>query len=316
IGEMANAVQVFKENAIERVRLEEEQRQADIRAQEEKRAFMMSTADNLEKSVGESILMVVNRSQKILDVSQRMGDSIDKSTSGSFSVAEASLETASDVEIVAAATTQLTASVQEISSMVAESSRVANSAVGEANDVNQKIQGLNAAAQKIGEVVQLITDIAEQTNLLALNATIEAARAGDAGKGFAVVASEVKNLANQTAKATDEIGAQIGKIQNETRQSVEAIDGITHTIGEIDKVSTAVAAAVEEQQAATSEIAGTIARVSQSASLVADQIGKVTQSSAKSYSSAISVIWAAKDLEKPTSNVKNQIDEFLRSIRE
>lgn len=315
IRKMAEAVQIFKENAIERNRLESEQEQLKTHAENEKRSSMNGLADKLEGTVSSSINLVSQRSRDILSAANGMGSSIDKTASGSMEVAEASIETSADVQTVASATTELASSIQEISRQVDNASEIAGNAVKEANDVNIKMQGLNEAAQKIGDVVNMITDIAEQTNLLALNATIEAARAGDAGKGFAVVASEVKNLANQTAKATDEIGSQISKIQTETSESVEAIESITDIITKIDQVSTSISAAVEEQGAATGEIARTVERVNSSARIVADRIAGVTRASAQSYGSAIKVIWAAQDLEAPTQNVQSGVDEFLKSIR-
>ena len=315
IGSMAKAVEIFKTNAIQVKKMEAEQVEQAQEAEVEKKAAMDQMADNLEETVGASMKTIIDRSNNILEIASGMGGSINKTASGSLQVAEASMATSQDVEAVAAAKTELSSSIQEISQQVATSSQIATSAVNEANEVNAKIQGLNVAAQKIGEVVSMITDIAEQTNLLALNATIEAARAGDAGKGFAVVASEVKNLASQTAKATDEIDQQIGKIQAETRESVVAIESITKTITNIDEVVTSISAAVEEQGAATSEIAHTVERVNGSARVVADRIAGVTLNSAQSYGSSIKVLWAATDLDKPAKVMQTDLSEFLDNVR-
>lgn len=200
--------------------------------------------------------------------------------------------------------------IQDNPNKLGEKHKMANAPDG--SDYS-KIRGLNETAQKIGDVVSMITDIAEQTNLLALNATIEATRAGDAGKGFAVVASEVKNLANQTATATDQISNQIKKIQIETQESADAIESITGTITSIDEVVTSISAAVEEQGAATSEIAQTVEPVNGSSKLVANRIAKVTQNSAHTYGSAIKVLWASDDLDKPLKIIKTELDEFLKS---
>lgn len=198
---------------------------------------------------------------------------------------------------VATATEQMTSSINEITQQVTRSTEIAESAVDEAGRANEMIQGLEKAGQKIGEVVSLITDIAEQTNLLALNATIEAARAGDAGKGFAVVASEVKNLANQTAKATEEIGSQIGGIQGATRESVTAVQGIAKTISEISEIATVISAAMEEQSAATQEVVGNITGVS--------------EASAETGSAANDVLQAAGELSKQAVNLTGKIDDFI-----
>ncbi|MBT6363973.1 MAG: HAMP domain-containing protein, partial [Rhodospirillaceae bacterium] len=315
IGDMAEAVEVFKNNALESDRLKADQERLKQEAEEEKRSTMNQMADELDQSVGTSVKTIVTGSTNIFDIATAMGGSINRTSSGSLEVAEASISTSHDVESAAAATAELSASIQEISRQVAQSSTVANSAVREAEEVNTKIQGLNDAALKIGEVVGMITDIAEQTNLLALNATIEAARAGDAGKGFAVVASEVKNLASQTSKATDEISEQISKVQSETRESMNAIQNVTNTITNIDEIVTSISAAVEEQSAATSEIAQTVERVDQSAKLVASRIANVTQKSAQSYGSAIKVLWAAEELDAPTKKMQGDLTEFLETVR-
>ena len=199
---------------------------------------------------------------------------------------------------VASATEEMTSSIQEIAQQVSRSTEIAQGAVDEAGRADEMIQGLDKAGQKIGEVVSLITDIAEQTNLLALNATIEAARAGDAGKGFAVVASEVKNLANQTARATDEIGAQIGGIQTATRDAVDAVQGIARTISEISEIATVISSAMEEQSAATQEVAGNISGVS--------------EASAETGSAANDVLQAAGDLSRQAEELTGKIEAFIK----
>lgn len=245
-----------------------------------------------------------------------MGRRIDTSTSRSLEVAEASNRTSDNVATVAEATEHLLRSITEISQQVAQSTEVTSHAVEEANHVTIMIRGLNAAAQKIGAVVKMITDIAGQTNLLALNATIEAARAGDAGKGFAVVAAEVKNLANQTARATEEISGQISGIQAETQIAVDAITAIGKTITGVSKIAATIASAVEEQNVSTDEIVRNVRTLSTDAEAVRTRILDVTRSSAASYGSAIQVLWAARDLDKPTHVLETEVDAFLARVRQ
>ena len=251
IGKMAEAVQVFKENAIRVNEMEGEQEEAKRRAEAEKRAAMNQMADEFQASVGGVVDTVASAATQMQATAQSMSSTAEQTSRQSTAVAAAAEQASANVQTVASAAEELASSVAEIGRQVAQSSEIAATAVKDAQHTDQQIQGLAQAASKIGEVVALITDIADQTNLLALNATIEAARAGDAGKGFAVVASEVKNLANQTAKATDEISGQIGGIQCATKDAVTAIQGIGKTIGEIDEIASTIAAAVEEQGAAT-----------------------------------------------------------------
>jgi methyl-accepting chemotaxis protein len=216
---------------------------------------------------------------------------------------------------VASATEELSASIGEITNQVTESTRIVGDAVHQANDTNSKVQGLAQAAEKIGEVVRLINDIAGQTNLLALNATIEAARAGEAGKGFAVVASEVKTLATQTAKATEEIAAQVRAIQEATASSAEAIGSITKTISRVSEISTTIASAVEEQGAATQEISRNVQQAAQGTQEVSSNIGAVTSAAQQTGSAANEVLQSASELSRNGEMLKSQVEEFLRTVR-
>ena len=316
IGHMADAVQVFKDNAIRVKQMEADQEEQKRRGEEEKRRMMNDMADDLEGQLKSVIETLTARSGDIIGTIGSMGKKIDNTSSRSLNMADAAERTRSNVSTVSAAAEQLAGSISEISRQVSHSSQIATQAVTDAHNTNEKIQGLAKAADKIGEVVEMITDIAEQTNLLALNATIEAARAGDAGKGFAVVASEVKNLANQTAKATEEISAQIGGIQGATQEAVTAIQGIGKTIGEIDEIGAGIAAAIEEQGTATQEISRNVKDVNDATELLSDNTVQITQASAASYSSVIKVVWAAEDLESPTKTIAREVDSFIKKIRE
>jgi len=219
------------------------------------------------------------------------------------------------VQTVASAAEQLTASISEISRQVLQSSRITERAVADARRTDTVVRALSDGAQKIGDVVGLITSIAGQTNLLALNATIEAARAGDAGRGFAVVASEVKNLAQQTAKATDEIGAQIGQIQTATGEAVEAIRAITGVIEEVSTIATAIASAVEQQGAATAEIARNVQQTAVSAHEVTSNIAGVSQAANDTGAAAAQVLSAAEGLSRQAATLTDEVNEFAAGIR-
>ncbi|HLB79979.1 MAG TPA: globin-coupled sensor protein [Dongiaceae bacterium] len=272
-------------------------------------------AKNFEGSVKGIVDTVSSAATELQSSAQSMSATAEETSRQSTAVAAASEEASTNVQTVASATEELSASVAEISRQVTQSTQIAAKAVADAQATNRTVENLDAAAKKIGEVVQLISDIASQTNLLALNATIEAARAGEAGKGFAVVASEVKSLANQTARATEDIGAQIRAIQSEVGQSVTAIKGIGATIQEISEISTAIATAVEEQGAATQEIARNVQQAAAGTQEVSTNITGVTQAAGETGQAAGQVLSAAEELGRQSNVLQKQVDQFIASIR-
>jgi methyl-accepting chemotaxis protein len=315
VGEVAQAVAVFKDGLAETARLRQEQEEAKQRGESERREAMLALASRFEQTVGGVVSEVISSAQQLQVTAQTMTATAEETSRQSTAVAAASEQTTQNVQTVASATEELSASIHEISGQVTESSRIVADAVRQADETNAKVQSLAAAAQKIGDVVRLISDIAGQTNLLALNATIEAARAGEAGKGFAVVASEVKTLATQTAKATDEIGGQIRAIQEATGASAEAIAAITVTINRVNEISTAIASAVEEQGAATQEISRNVQQAAQGTTEVSSNIASVTQAAGETGAAASQVLTAAGALSRGGAALKEQVGEFLRTIR-
>ena len=314
IGAIARAVQVFKDNAIEKERLDAAQakEQAAKEAQAERLMNLCSTFDKTAASALESVASAANEMQS---TAESMTATADETNQQAGSVAVASEQATGNVQTVATATEEMSTSIAEIGRQVEQSATIAQRAVEEAKKTNGTVQGLADAAEKIGAVVELITGIAEQTNLLALNATIEAARAGDAGKGFAVVASEVKSLANQTAKATEEIGAQIAGIQSAAGEAVEAIGGIGTTITEVDEIATAIAAAVEEQGAATQEIARNVQEAAKGTQEVTNNISGVSQGAEETGKSANQVLEAAGQLSAQSEELRGAVDKFLADIK-
>jgi len=272
-------------------------------------------ADKFEASVKAVVETVSSAATEMRASAESLAASAEETTRQSAAVAAASEEASGNVSTVASAAEEMTSSIKEINVQVSNSLEIAKRAVGEAEDTNQTIQGLANSGDKIGEVIGLIRDIAEQTNLLALNATIESARAGEAGKGFAVVANEVKSLANQTSKATEEIGAQIGAMQSQIGESVESIKRIGGTIQDISSASDAIAAAVEMQDAATKEIARSVEEAATGVKEVTTNIAGVNDAAAQTGEAATQVLDAAGEVAKQGSSLSATVDEFLQQIR-
>jgi methyl-accepting chemotaxis protein len=315
IGVMAGAVQVFKDNMIETDRLRLEQEEAKKRAETERRQAMLDLADKFEASVGHVVESVTSAATELQATAQSLSATAEETSQQSNAVAAASEQMTQNVQTVASATEELSSSIREIGNQVTESSRIVGTAVTQADDTNAKVKTLAEAAQKIGDVVTLINEIAAQTNLLALNATIEAARAGEAGKGFAVVASEVKNLATQTAKATEEIAGQVRAIQEATGTSAQAIESIAQTINRVNEISTTIASAVEEQGAATQEIARNVQEASTGTAEVTNNISGVTQASQQTSAGSTQVLSAASELAKNGEKLRQEVDSFLATVR-
>jgi methyl-accepting chemotaxis protein len=315
IGSMAAALGVFKDSMLEADRLRAEQEEVKQRSETERRKAMLDLADQFEANVGGVVGSVTTASEKLQSTAQGMSATAEQTSRQSTAVAAASEETTQNVQTVASATEELSASISEITSQVTESTRIVGEAVAQANDTNAKVQGLAEAAQKIGDVVRLINDIAGQTNLLALNATIEAARAGEAGKGFAVVASEVKTLATQTARATEEIAAQVRSIQEATAGSAQAIEAITKTIARVSEISTAIASAVEEQGAATQEISRNVQQAAQGTQEVSANSTGVSEAARQTGIAATEVLQSAGELSRNGAALRTQVNEFLRTVR-
>jgi methyl-accepting chemotaxis protein len=315
IGQMAAAVQIFKDNMIEADRLRAEQERTKAHADADKKAAMSKLADEFEASVTGIVKTVSSASIELQSTAQSMSTTAEETSRQATAVATASEQASVNVQTVAAASEQLSSSISEIGRQVVEAARIAGHATDDAGRTNANVQALADAANKIGEVVTLISDIAGQTNLLALNATIEAARAGEAGKGFAVVASEVKSLASQTGKATQDIASQIKSIQSATADAVNAIETITNTIGRINEITTTIASAVEQQGVATQEISRNVQQASAGTAEVSANIGGVTSAARETGSASIQVLGAATELTQQSQALRAQVDDFITRVR-
>jgi methyl-accepting chemotaxis protein len=316
VGDMAKTVVVICENAERKARDEAEAKiKQDQFAAQRRKADMIKLANDFEGAVGEIIETVSSASTELEASADTLTSTAVRSQKLATAVAAASEEASTNVQSVASATEELTSSVNEISRQVHESARMANEAVDQARKTNDRVAELSKAAARIGDVVELINTIAGQTNLLALNATIEAARAGEAGRGFAVVASEVKALAEQTAKATGEIGQQISGIQSATQDSVGAIREISGTIEKLSEISSTIAAAVEEQGAATQEISRNVQQAAQGTMEVSSNIADVQHGASETGSASSQVLSAAQSLSGESNRLKLEVGKFLNSVR-
>ena len=315
IGDMARTVQVFKENAQQMQRLQVQQEEMKRKGELEKRQAMADLANTFESKVRGFLDALVRATGKMQATARSMSAVADSARQQSSAVSAGASQATNNVQTVASASQQLSSSIAEIGQRVTQASAVSKRAADEGARTNTQVSGLAEAAQKIGEVVALINDIASQTNLLALNATIEAARAGEAGKGFAVVASEVKSLANQTAKATEDIRAQVAAIQGETRSAVDAIQGISKTILEVNEISSSIAAAVEEQTAATQEITRNVHEAASGTQDVSKNISGVGTAVDKAGQAAGEVLADADELAKHSEALRREVDHFLATVR-
>ncbi|MCS3762380.1 methyl-accepting chemotaxis protein [Bradyrhizobium centrosematis] len=315
VGAMVKAVTVFRDNAVRFNELQAEQLEAKARSEAEKRRAFAALADNFEASIRDVVTTVSSAAVEMEHTARSMSAIVEQSRQQTRAVSSASTLASENVQTVAAAAEELSSSMTEISRRLAHATEVVGKAANDGRQSNARVQSLAEAAQKIGDVVSFINGIAGQTNLLALNATIEAARAGEAGRGFAVVASEVKALATQTAKATEEIGAQVTAVQGETSGAVDGIQSICATIQQVDEISAAIAAAVGQQGTATQEIAQNVQQAAARTGEVSQNIAGVTDGIAATGTAAEEVLGSAIELSKQSQRLRDEVDRFLGQIR-
>ena len=315
IGKVASAIQIFKEKMIQAEHIKADQATVELRAAEQRKSDMLKLADDFENVVGQIVEAVSSASKELEASAGSLASTAERAQELSTTVSASSEEASSNVQSVSAATEELSSSVNEIGRQINETARIASEAVAEAQATTEHVSGLSKAAGRIGDVVELINTIAGQTNLLALNATIEAARAGEAGRGFAVVASEVKALAEQTSKATGEIGQQIADIQAATRQSADAIGQISATIERLSGISATIAASVEQQGAATREISRNVQQAASGTQRVSASIVDVQRGANETGSASSQVLSSARALTSESHRLKSEMGRFLGTVR-
>ena len=316
IGKLGQALAVFRTNALALDRQEEERRQTELRNREMLKAERSAIAVQFEERVMALIKDSSSATGDLHSTARTMSEVAHRAMAQANSAADATQEATSNVQTVAAAAEELHSSIAEISRQVADAARISTEASQDTIHINGMMQTLSSTAQRIGEVVNLVNGIASQTNLLALNATIEAARAGDAGKGFAVVASEVKNLANQTGRATEEITAQVAAVQEETGRAVAAIQDISAVIEQVRHISAGIASAIEEQGAATQEIARNVSQAAQGTQEVSQNVMGLTEAANTTDSVAEKVLASSAELSQNSEHMRDEIEQFLQRMRE
>ena len=315
VGEITEAVHVFKQNALEADALRRDSAEAEERAKQERQREMTALAENFEQEVKGVVDALTASSTEVRNAAEGLSGTAEVTTQKAADVARSSEQASDSVGNVSAAASEVEKSIAELNSQISESAARARDAASQAEDTNRIIDGLSSKTDRIGEVLQLIMDVAEQTNLLALNATIEAARAGEAGKGFAVVANEVKSLATQTTKATGDISSRIQEIQTATKEAVDAIKLITSTIGAVNQISSNMGEAVEQQNAATAEIVQSVRLATDGTSVVSKAISNVQDAAGETGSASEHLLSSAGDLSHQSDQLKAQVEKFLSSVR-